>query len=338
MIKINSVELENVKRVKAVALTPKDSGLTVIGGKNGQGKTSILDSIAWALGGAKFAPSEPNREGSMLPPKLKITLNNGMVVERSGKNSNLRVTDPTGKKCGQQILDELISELALNLPKFIAMNSKEKASVLLQIIGVGDELVTLDMQERRLYDERHAIGVIADTKAKHAADMPFYNDAPEELISVSDLINTQQEILAKNGEIQKKRLEADKLQHKVEQIKSAIAEHESRLTRLKADLLDTESDLALATIDQGEWQESSTEEIERSIANIEAINVKVRTNLDKQKAEMDAEEYKDRYKKLSEDIDHVREQKNKSIERYRFSSAGIVCQGRRAYFQWLQMG
>ena len=48
-IKINSFELENVKRVKAVSYEPTENGLTVIGGKNGQGKTSILDAIAWAL-------------------------------------------------------------------------------------------------------------------------------------------------------------------------------------------------------------------------------------------------------------------------------------------------
>ena len=50
-VKINSLELENVKRIKAVQLEPAANGLTIIGGKNGQGKTSVLDAIAWALGG-----------------------------------------------------------------------------------------------------------------------------------------------------------------------------------------------------------------------------------------------------------------------------------------------
>ena len=67
-IKINSFEIENVKRVKAVAYEPTESGLTIIGGRNGQGKTSVLDSIAWALGGGRFEPSSPRREGSVIPP------------------------------------------------------------------------------------------------------------------------------------------------------------------------------------------------------------------------------------------------------------------------------
>lgn len=96
-VKINALEIENVKRVKAVSLKPAESGLTIIGGRNGQGKTSVLDAIAWALGGDKHRPSEAARDGSVLPPSLKVTLSNGLVVERKGKNSSLKVTDPAGK-------------------------------------------------------------------------------------------------------------------------------------------------------------------------------------------------------------------------------------------------
>lgn len=46
-VKINSLEIENVKRVRAVKIVPTQNGLTVLGGRNNQGKTSILDSIAW---------------------------------------------------------------------------------------------------------------------------------------------------------------------------------------------------------------------------------------------------------------------------------------------------
>lgn len=45
-VTIKSLEIENVKRIKAVTLTPTSTGLTVIGGRNNQGKTSVLDSIA----------------------------------------------------------------------------------------------------------------------------------------------------------------------------------------------------------------------------------------------------------------------------------------------------
>ena len=48
-MKINRLEIENVKRIKAVKIEPRESGLTLIGGNNNQGKTSVLDSIAGHL-------------------------------------------------------------------------------------------------------------------------------------------------------------------------------------------------------------------------------------------------------------------------------------------------
>ena len=68
-IKINKLEIENVKRVKAVKVEPSQNGLTVIGGRNKQGKTSVLDAIAWALGGERnFKISQPKRVGSVTNP------------------------------------------------------------------------------------------------------------------------------------------------------------------------------------------------------------------------------------------------------------------------------
>ncbi len=145
-IKINSLELENVKKIKAVRLTPTQNGLTVIGGRNGQGKTSVLDAIAWALGGDRFRPSAAKREDSVLPPRLHLVLSNGVVVNRKGKNSALTVTDPTGKRSGQQLLSDLISVLALDLPRFLHATDREKADTLLQIIGMKEQVDQLEQE------------------------------------------------------------------------------------------------------------------------------------------------------------------------------------------------
>ena len=169
-ITIKSLEIENVKRIKAVELTPSPTGLTVIGGKNGQGKTSVLDSIAWALGGERYRPSNATREGSTIPPTLKITMANGLIVERKGKNSDLKVTDPEGKRAGQQLLNEFVEQFALDLPKFMNASAKEKADTLLKIIGVGDTLFALERQETEKYNRRHTIGQLAEQKKKYAAE------------------------------------------------------------------------------------------------------------------------------------------------------------------------
>ena len=204
-MKINQLEIENVKRIKAVKVEPAVDGLTIIGGNNNQGKTSVLDAIAWALGGDRYRPSQAVREGSMVPPNLHIVMSNGLVVERKGKNSDLKVTDPTGKKGGQQLLNEFVNQLALDLPKFMEASGKEKANTLLQIIGVGDQLAALERQETDQYNRRRAIGQIADQKKKFAKEQPYFPDAPKDIVSATELIKRQQDILAQNGENQRKR-------------------------------------------------------------------------------------------------------------------------------------
>ena len=108
-VKIIELEAENIKRVKAVQIVPALNGLTIIGGDNNQGKTSVLDAIAWALGGDKYRPEAAQREGANTPPRLHVNLSNGLVVERRGKNSALTVSDPSGRKGGQQLLNEFAS-------------------------------------------------------------------------------------------------------------------------------------------------------------------------------------------------------------------------------------
>lgn len=308
-VKINSLELENVKRIKAVKVEPTPNGLTVIGGRNNQGKTSVLDSIAWALGGNKFKPSNAAREGSAIPPNLHITLSNGLVVERKGKNSTLKVTDPKGNKAGQQLLDTFIEELALNLPKFMNATNREKADILLNIIGVGDKLAAYDLKEKELYQERLMIGRVADQKKKFAKEQVFYENVPRDLISPQELINQQQAILAQNGENQRKREKVTQYEYLVTTLSQEVAALKKQLQAKELELNKATSDLTVAKTDALDLIDQSTEELEKNLADIEETNRKVRANLDKEKAEDDAKEYAAQYDQLTLEIEKVREQR-----------------------------
>ena len=100
-------------------------------------------------------------------------MNNGLIVERRGKNSDLKVTDPNGKKAGQQLLNEFVEQLALDLPKFMEATSREKAQTLLQIIGVGPRLADLERQEKELYNERTYIGARQTRKRSTQRSSPI---------------------------------------------------------------------------------------------------------------------------------------------------------------------
>lgn len=309
-MKINKLEIENVKRVKAVKAEFTPNGLTVIGGNNNQGKTSILDAIAWALGGNKYKPSQAQRQGSVTPPHLHVVMNNGLIVERSGKNSTLKVIDPNGKKGGQQLLNDFVEELAINLPKFMESTSKEKANTLLQIIGVGPKLHELEMREGELYNERRTIGQIADQKKKFAEEQTYYPDAPHELISIKELVNEQQDILARNGENQRKRDNLSNLEKQHAFQSQKVAQLMEELEKEQAKLAELTEDVNVAKKSVSELKDESTEELEKNLAEIDEINRKVRANLDKDKAEEDANQYRDKYQELTRDIESVRKEKS----------------------------
>ena len=229
-------------------------------------------------------------------------MNNGLIVERRGKNSDLKVTDPNGKKAGQQLLNEFVEQLALQPSKFMEATSREKAQTLLQIIGVGPRLADLERQEKELYNERTYIGRTADQKEKYAKEQPYYPEVPSIPVSASELIRQQQEILAQNGENQRKR----ERHHQLEQEYQSVTEQIQALLAKQGQL---EADLKIARETSEGLTDRSTAELEENISNIEEINRKVRANLDKDKAEEDAKGYREQYKRLTAQIEEIRSQK-----------------------------
>ncbi|TLQ07077.1 chromosome segregation protein SMC [Marinilactibacillus psychrotolerans] len=331
--KIAKLEIENVKRVKALKIEPTAKGLTIVGGKNGQGKTSVLDSIAWALGGERKRPSDPERQGSVNKPYLKLTMSNGLEVERKGKNSDLKVVDPSGNKAGQQLLNSFVEELAIDLPRFMDATNKEKADTLLKIIGVGEKLALLEKDYNDVYNQRRTIGQISTQKEKYAAELPYYPDVPEDFLSASDLINQQQEILARNGENQQKRQRVQQYQAQHQREAELITAKKAEIERLQQELsnleqthLQTTNDLHTAQKTAEQLQDESTEELAQSIASIEEVNDKIRTNQSKDMAEEDARNYKKQYDQLSTKIDDIRKNKADLLDKADLPLPGLSVQ------------
>ena len=301
-VKIAALEAENVKRIKAVALTPSPTGLTIVGGNNNQGKTSVLDALAWALGGEKFRPTAAVRDGALAPPHLKVILSNGVVVERRGKNSSLTVTDPTGQRSGQQLLNAFVEPLALDLPRFMQASDKDKADTLLNIIGVGDALTGLDREIKALYDRRTVIGQIGAQKRHAAEELTEYPDAPSEPVSAIELIQQQQEILLHNADNQRKRMKLAQLEEQEKQLGRRVQELSQELEMVEHQLTAVQQDVQDATKTVAQLQDESTAELEQSIRNVEEINRQVSANLAKSKAQDEAERYAQEYTALTEQI------------------------------------
>lgn len=327
-VRIDALELENVKRVRVVEMEPSPEGLTVIGGRNGQGKTSVLDAIAWALGGNKRRPDEPNRRGAATPARLRVGLSNGLVVERRGKNGALHVTDESGRKAGQALLDEFVGQLAIDLPRFMAGSDADKATALLQTLGIDEELARVDGQIRGVYQDRQLAGRDAKAKRAHADRLPHHDDAPEEPVSVAELVAEQQGILARNGERQAKRARASELARAVEAdratvdaLMTAVEEAETALRAAHARLEEANGRLAKDVADARdaaktaeELEDESTAEVEAAIARVEETNARVRENQAKAQAAAAAAVAEAEYERLDGEVERLRDERRALLD------------------------
>ena len=118
--------------------------------------------------------------------------------------------------------------------------------------------------------------MIADQKEKFAKEQPYYPDAPKELVSISELIQQQQAILAKNGENARKRQNVTVIQQNYDFKKAEVEDFKQKLKQAEAQLAQLENDLSIAQTDVMDLHDESTAEIEENIARIDETNRRVR--------------------------------------------------------------
>lgn len=315
-VSIASLELENVKRVRAVELQPNEKGLTVLGGRNGQGKTSVLDAIAYALGGERMRPDRVTRDGSATPAKMRVELSNGIVCERKGKNSSLTVTDTTGMKGGQRLLDEFIGEFALNLPKFLNMSDREKADYLLKTLGIADQLADADRKVAEANAERTEIGRRAKAARKMAEDSPFHGGVPSETLDVSALLDEQmsahevnQAIEFKRREVEAKRAESERMAAEVERLARELADATERMAIASSRSETVTGELEGLEADLANMEPADEQAAAEAVREAEAVNEMVRQNTARVEMLADADRLDGEYRAAGERVAKAKEER-----------------------------
>ena len=187
-MKIVRLTASNVKRLKAVEITP-DGTLQVITGRNAQGKTSVLDAIWLALGGgaASREISRPIRAGE---DEASVTLDLGdLIVSRTwdenGKTA-LTVTAADGARyrSPQTLLDQLVGKLSFDPLAFTRLKPAEQREALLDLLGL--DFTDADRERARLYDQRLDTG----RKAHAYGDLPkLPKDAPVREVSAATVLD-----------------------------------------------------------------------------------------------------------------------------------------------------
>ena len=219
-------------------------------------------------------------------------------------------------------------------------NDREKADTLLKIIGVGDMLACIDREIKQVYDKRTAIGQIAESKQHYADEMLEYPEAPSAPIFATELIRRQQDILARNGENQRKRDLAAQLEQRVHLLQQKVDNLAEQLREASEACAKAMQDLETARKSASDLQDESTAELEADLQNIEETNRKVRANMDKARAEDEARQLSEQYKQLTENINALRAKRTALLNGADLPLPGLgVDDGRLTYngHQWNDM-
>lgn len=272
-MKIVKLVAENVKRLHAVSITP-EGALVTVGGKNGAGKSSVLDSIAYALGGEKLVPSEPIRSGEA---EAKIVVDLGdLVVTRKFKrekiveepqqgeaaaltdqpyvswgptSSTLTVTNRDGARypSPQAVLDKLLGKLTFDPLAFARAEPKEQDAILRKLVGL--DVAPIEARRRAAFDQRAMLKKTHAIKEAQLAALPFVKDAPAAEVPMDEV---GREML-KAEELRKVAEDAQRAASKAE---TALGEADRSVTTVQAELTRLEKQIRELTRQQDEWTAS----------------------------------------------------------------------------------
>jgi hypothetical protein len=189
MAKLIKLEADNFKRLRAVEIRPAESGITVVAGRNGQGKSSVLDAIQAALGGKRAAPAEPVRRGTDCA--TVVCELDDLIIRRTftpGGGAALTVTPRDGSRelrSPQAVLDKLYGALTFDPLAFLRMSPRDRLGAVLEL--GGPEVLKLEERRASLRSQRADLVKQSKQASAAAAAMPVFPDAPPESVSVSDL-------------------------------------------------------------------------------------------------------------------------------------------------------
>lgn len=298
-LKIVKFEAENYKRLRVVEITP-EGNMIPVGGKNAQGKSSVLDAINVALGGLDYAPLKPVREGE---ERSIIRLDLGeIIVTRmfTPSGSTLTLATPDGAKYGspQQMLDRIVGEISFDPIEFMRMKPEAQTKTLRGLVKLDvdfDEHKRLDDAD---YEARRDVNRDAKAKAAQRDAIPILTDLPDKPVDKAALVAELADAGNFNARIDIERADREQEQQRIATQVDVASERRLKAQKLReeadalmeeAETLSTEAVKMQEALDARKDlpEPKDVQSIRQQIAEAEVINEKLAQSTDR--ARLDAE-------------------------------------------------
>lgn len=285
---ITRLEIVDFKRIEAAAIDATTGKPIVLTGDNGQGKTSILDSILWAL--TRSGTDKPIHAGSD-QATVALTLSNGTATTytvRRRQNEKgghyLDVLDAEGGKVAspQKFLDSLVGNLAFDPEAFTRLKPKEQADALR--LAVGLDTADIDEEAKTVFSQRTEANRAKETAEKLYKACPVAAGGPREIASVTDLIAKRDKLAAEHAETGKKVDAHHQAQREVEATTRIITDLEAQLKQAKIRLAQEQEEVkktaeaAHAAVEATAGHQAQIQEIATQLENIDAANAEAQAH------------------------------------------------------------
>ncbi len=328
-MKIVKLESENIKRLKAIEIKP-DGSLVIIGGKNAQGKTSVLDSIEMALAGGGSIPKEPIRKGEK-KARVVVEMDN-LIVTRTftESGSKLIVSDKEGftKTSPQALLDSLVGKLSFDPLAFSRMDSKKQLETLKSLVGI--DFSKLDEEKKRIYDDRTLVNRDIKSLQAQVEAIEKYESIPDQELSYADMTMELEVKVKYNQRNQQERQLLTILQNQTEtsRIELDMLKEEIKKLRERWDAALERDKEVRAKADEKfeEVRKLRDEEIDSfrtKITEAEEINSKIRSNNKRNELQFDLELRQQQSEKISRRLEDIESEKEKIISSSKLPIAGL---------------
>lgn len=346
-MKIIKLAAENIQRLKAVEITPS-TPVVKITGKNNQGKTSVLDSIMYALAGTKSLPEQPIRQGES-KAHIRVELDDGLVVTRTftPQKSYLKVETQDGStlKSPQAVLDKLVGKLSFDPLVFAQASPKTQRDWLLHVAPLAvdldqlaaiagtvvegeNALETIHATYQKVYDDRTLVNRDLDRAKKLWASLPEV--ASTQPVSVAALLQVRRQLEAQAKVVEAHNRQFAALSQRAQQLETLCA-------HLRDELAQAEADWTAVTQQLAAWQTLAAPDftaIDQRLANAEALNQQAQAYAARQQTQdhvaqlqAEADRYTARLQAIDEYQHQLISQASFPIEGLGFTDTGVEYEG-----------
>jgi len=315
-MRIITLKAENVKRLRAIEVTP-EGDVVVIAGRNAQGKSSVLDAIWMALAGAAGAKeiTRPIRDGEE-HASVELDLGDLLVTRKwtkAGTSLVVAAADGARYSSPQTILDGLIGRLSFDPLEFAEQDSKAQLRTLLDVVDLPFDPAHLDAQRKGIYDQRTDVNREVKRLETVLADIPIVpENTPYEEISAHSLAEKLSDALGDAAN-------RDALEAAIGDKRSEVVSLEQRL----ADAKEALDGLVMTQLKVAERAPADVEAIRQEIAEVDTVNANVRAKLGRLRIAEELEKERENTAGLTRKLEAIDQEKSAAIANAKMPLEGL---------------